>query len=179
MASNSHTIYLGLGTNLGDRLANLQSALKALPPKVTALALSPVYQTPPWGYTEQADFLNQVVKAETALEPRALLKYLKKIENKVGRTATFRWGPREIDIDILFYDQLSYQDKKLTIPHPRVHERAFMLVPLADLAPELQHPITTLTIQQHLAEVDPGEIELFDSQLGEAHGPPPVGHDQQ
>jgi 2-amino-4-hydroxy-6-hydroxymethyldihydropteridine diphosphokinase len=164
MNSNSHTIYLGLGTNLGDRGANLQAALEALPPKVTLLAQSPIYQTPPWGYTDQADFLNMVVAANTRLRPRQLLRYVKKIEKLVGRTATFRWGPREIDIDILFYDDLNYTSRKLTIPHPRVHERAFMLVPLADLAPHLHHPGTGLTIQQHLAAVDPGEIIPFAPQ---------------
>lgn len=162
MTANTHIIYLGLGTNLGNRCENLLSAAALLPPKVVILAQSPIYQTPPWGYTDQADFLNQVIKAETALAPKKLLKYVKKIEKKVGRTATFRWGPREIDIDILFYNDLIYKEKKLTIPHPRLHQRAFMLVPLADLAPEMQHPLTGLTIQQHLAELDPTAIVKFN-----------------
>jgi dihydropteroate synthase/2-amino-4-hydroxy-6-hydroxymethyldihydropteridine diphosphokinase len=162
MTANSHIVYLGLGTNSGDRHANLLSAAALLPPKVTVLTQSPIYQTPPWGYTEQADFLNQVIKAETTLTPLELLKYVKEIEEKVGRTATFRWGPREIDIDILFYDDLIFEDKKLTIPHPYLHQRNFVLVPLADLSPDLLHPLTGLTVRQHLAELDPSSVTKFD-----------------
>jgi 2-amino-4-hydroxy-6-hydroxymethyldihydropteridine diphosphokinase len=170
MTANLHTIFLGLGTNLGDRSANLKAALEALAPKVSLLAQSPVYQTPPWGYTEQADFLNQVVIAETRLKPLKLLKYLKKIEKNVGRTASFRWGPREIDIDILFYDDLLFDHRKLTIPHPRVHQRAFILVPLADLAPDLVHPGTGQSILQHLELLDRGEITRYQSPQGDSHG---------
>jgi 2-amino-4-hydroxy-6-hydroxymethyldihydropteridine diphosphokinase len=164
MTTAPHTVFLGLGTNLGDRYANLQTALDALSPKVRLTARSQIYQTPPWGYTDQADFLNMVVSAETGLKPRRLLRYLKKIEKKVGRIATFRWGPREIDIDILFYDDLSLETPKLTIPHPRLHQRAFMLVPLADLAPDLRHPVTGKTIREHLAEVDTAEISPYAPQ---------------
>jgi 2-amino-4-hydroxy-6-hydroxymethyldihydropteridine diphosphokinase len=162
MTANSHTIYLGLGTNQGNRHENLLSAAALLPPKVAVLSQSQIYQTPPWGYTDQADFLNQVIKAETTLAPMELLKYVKRIEKQVGRTATFRWGPREIDIDILLYNDSIYKGRKLAIPHPRLHERAFILVPLADLAPEMQHPLTGLTIQQHLAELDPTDIVKFN-----------------
>jgi 2-amino-4-hydroxy-6-hydroxymethyldihydropteridine diphosphokinase len=161
MTTSQNIIYLGLGTNLGDRQENLLTAVDLLSPKVSVLAQSPIYQTPPWGYTDQADFLNQVIKAETKLRPTALLRYLKKIEKRVGRTATFRWGPREIDIDILFYADRVIKRKKLTIPHPRVHQRAFMLVPLADLSPELHHPVSGKTIAQLLTEVDCTEINEF------------------
>jgi 2-amino-4-hydroxy-6-hydroxymethyldihydropteridine diphosphokinase len=174
MSRNSHIIFLGLGTNLGDRAANLQAALDLLPPRVTLLAQSPIYQTPPWGYTEQADFLNMVVKAQTGLRPQRLLRYIKKIERKVGRTATFRWGPREIDIDILFYDDLVYHSRRLEIPHPRVHERAFMLVPLANLAPDLRHPLTDQIIRQHLAALDTGEIIPYQSPQGDTHDSQPT-----
>jgi 2-amino-4-hydroxy-6-hydroxymethyldihydropteridine diphosphokinase len=157
-----HEIYLGLGTNIGDRLANLKAAVDALPPEVEAAAVSPIYQTPPWGYEDQEDFLNQVVMAETNLEPLALLEYIKEIEEQVGRRVTFRWGPREIDIDILFYDDLVMENETLTIPHPRVHERAFMLVPLADIAPELMHPLAGQTINKLLNKLDKSDIELFE-----------------
>jgi 2-amino-4-hydroxy-6-hydroxymethyldihydropteridine diphosphokinase len=133
-------VYLGLGTNLGNREKNLNAAVDALSPKVEILARSPVYRTEPWGYTDQADFLNQVIKGSTSLSPTDLLAFAKQVEEQVGRKATFRWGPREIDIDILFYDDLVLETTELTIPHPRLHERAFMLVPLADIAPELVHP---------------------------------------
>jgi len=156
-----HVIFLGLGSNVGDREANLRAAEKALYPEVEPLAQSPVYQTVPWGYTEQDDFLNQVIEAKTYLSPEELLKYLKSIEDDIGRTATFHWGPREIDIDILFYDDLVLEVEGLAIPHPRVHERAFMLVPLADIAADFQHPALGRTIAQLAAEVDTTGVEPY------------------
>jgi 2-amino-4-hydroxy-6-hydroxymethyldihydropteridine diphosphokinase len=158
-----HNIYLALGANLGDRPANLQQALASLPPLVRLLAASPVYETPPWGYADQPAFLNQVVQAETALDPLALLHTLKGIEASVGRTATFRYGPRLIDLDILFYDDLSLDTPELTIPHPHIPERAFVLVPLADLNPDLQHPLLGKTVRQMLAGVDTQGIHRFTS----------------
>ncbi len=157
----THTTYLSLGTNQGDRAANLQAALDALTPQVTLLAVSPIYQTPPWGVTDQPDFLNLAVQAETALSPLDLLKYLKQIEAQVGRTASYRWGPREIDIDILLYDDLIQESETLTIPHPRLHERAFALLPLADLNPDLNHPILDRSIAQILAKLDKSDIHLY------------------
>ena len=158
---NTHTIYLGLGTNVGARYANLQNALEQLAPQTIVTQRSPIYQTPPWGYTDQADFLNMVVKAETELPPEGLLKQIKNIEQEVGRTATFRWGPREIDIDILLYEDVYLDTDTLTIPHPRLPERAFMLRPLADISPDLVYPGRKETIQQLLANVDAGEITPY------------------
>ena len=159
--SMKHTIFLGLGSNLGDREANLITAIDALPPEVEVQTQSPVYQTVPWGYTEQDDFLNQVIEAKTDLSPEELLKYLKSIEDDIGRTATLHWGPREIDIDILFYDDLVMESEDLTIPHPSVHERAFMLVPLADIAADFQHPALGRTITQLASEVDTTGVEPY------------------
>jgi 2-amino-4-hydroxy-6-hydroxymethyldihydropteridine diphosphokinase len=159
-------VYLALGTNLGDRRANLRAAVKALPPEVRLLAESPIYETPPWGYAGQPAFLNQVIKAETELGPRALLAYLKRLETELGRMPTFRYGPRQIDLDILFYDDVILNEDGLTIPHPRLPERAFVLVPLADLAPDLQHPVLGKTVQQLLAEVDRSGIELLPNEPG-------------
>ncbi len=156
-----HTIYLGLGSNVGEREENLKAVIEALLPRVEVIAQSAIYQTAPWGYTEQDDFLNQVVKAETDLSPEMLLKYVKEIEGNVGRTATFQYGPREIDIDILFYDDLVLEVEGLSIPHPKVHERAFMLVPLGDVAGEFVHPILGKTIFQLLGEVDKGGVKKF------------------
>jgi 2-amino-4-hydroxy-6-hydroxymethyldihydropteridine diphosphokinase len=150
----NHIVYLALGTNLGDRPANLQVALEALPPQVDVLASSPVYRTPPWGITDQPAFLNQAARAGTTLDPGALLKHLKDIEHKLGRIPGIRYGPRVIDLDILFYDDLVLDQPGLTIPHPRLHERAFVLVPLADLAPDLRHPILGTTIIELAAAVD-------------------------
>ena len=145
-----HIVYLGLGTNVGDREMNLKAAVDALSAKVKIAAQSAVYRTEPWGYTDQADFLNQVVEGNTSLSPQDLLAFVKQTEEQVGRKATFRWGPREIDIDILLYDDLVLETPELTIPHPRLHERVFMLVPLAELAPELVHPKLGETIKDLL-----------------------------
>lgn len=156
-----HTVYIALGTNLGDRLANLRAAVAAMPPEVTLLAESHVYETPPWGYEDQPPFLNMVVKAETTLEPEPLLKYLKQVEAELGREQNFRWGPRLIDLDILFYDDLFLDTPPLVIPHPRLHERAFVLVPLADVAPELVHPVLQKSIKDILSELEMEGIARF------------------
>ena len=153
--------YLGLGSNLADRLANLQAALAALPPAITILAASPVYETAPWGYRDQPAFLNQVVQASTALDPHALLAHLKAIESLLGRTPTFRYGPRLIDLDILLYDDLVLESTDLSIPHPRLHERAFVLVPLADLAPDLLHPLLHQPIHHLLASIDSSSVHPY------------------
>lgn len=152
------TIYLGLGSNRGQRLANLQAAIAAMPPAVRVLRRSAVYETEPWGYAEQARFLNMVVEAETELAPQALLTHIKAIEQLVGRVASFRYGPREIDIDILLYGDLQAElgpaELGLQIPHPRLAERAFVLVPLAELAPQLHVPGTERSVAQLLAAQD-------------------------
>jgi len=127
-------------------MGNLAAAVEAMPPEVQPISASPIYETEPWGYTEQARFLNQVISAETGLPPEELLAYIKNIEKNVGRTPTFRNGPREIDIDILLYGDLILDIPGLTIPHPRLHERAFMLVPLADITQDLVHPVINNTI---------------------------------
>ena len=147
-------IFLSLGTNLGDRAANLRSAVSALAPPMRVVRESSIYETAPWGFEDQSHFLNMVVEAETDLAPLDLLKYLKTLETELGRTPTFRYGPRLIDLDILFYDELILQKPELTIPHPRLHERAFVLVPLADLAPNFIHPVLQKTIQQLLDNIN-------------------------
>ena len=159
---STHTVYLALGSNLGDRLANLQETIRALPPGVRVIAESPVYETPPWGYLDQPRFLNQVLEAETVLSPEDLLIYLKQLEVQFGRQPTFHYGPRIIDIDILFFNDLVSQTPDLTTPHPRLGERAFVLVPLADLSPELRHPVSGLTVREMFKELDSDKISPFN-----------------
>ena len=154
-------IYIALGTNLGNRLANLRSAIESLAPDVSVIKKSTIYETPPWGFTEQPAFLNMVIEAETSLNPRALLRCLKKRENELGRVKNFRNGPRQIDLDILFYDDLILNEENLTIPHPRLHERGFVLVPLADIAPEFEHPLLRKKITELLQDADTSEITPF------------------
>jgi 2-amino-4-hydroxy-6-hydroxymethyldihydropteridine diphosphokinase len=147
----NHTVYLSLGTNLGDRAANLKQAITSLSPQMRVKKKSKVYETPPWGYTEQEAFLNQVVKVTTYLDPEPLLKHLKRLEVALGRKASFRYGPRLIDLDILFFDDLILETPALTIPHPHVHERGFVLVPMMDIAPDHVHPVTQKSICEMIA----------------------------
>jgi 2-amino-4-hydroxy-6-hydroxymethyldihydropteridine diphosphokinase len=159
----THIIYLSLGSNLGDRHTNLRNAITNLAPQVQSIAQSSIYKTEPWGYSEQPSFLNQACKGDTTLDPFALLAFLKEIEVSMGRQETFRFGPRLIDLDILFYDDLVLDTPKLTIPHPRIAERAFVLIPLAEIAPDLYHPGFGKTIQQLKTSVDASSIELLQS----------------
>ncbi|GAB4424089.1 MAG: 2-amino-4-hydroxy-6-hydroxymethyldihydropteridine diphosphokinase [Anaerolineales bacterium] len=154
-----HTTCIALGTNLGERLDNLRGAIQALAPDVNVLAESHVYETPPWGYADQPTFLNMVVKAETGLEPDALLKHLKQIEAALGREKSVRWGPRLIDLDILFYDDLVIDTPPLVIPHPRLHERGFVLVPLADVGAEVVHPVLGEFVWELLLKADTRGIQ--------------------
>jgi len=155
------TVFLALGTNLGDRLENLHRAIEALAPTVKILARSPIYETPPWGVTDQPAFLNMALRGETLLPPTALLHFLKSLERQLGRIPSVRYGSRLIDLDILFYDDLVLDSDELTIPHPRVHERAFVLVPLADLAPDFVHPVLRKSVSTLLQQVDAGGIRLY------------------
>jgi 2-amino-4-hydroxy-6-hydroxymethyldihydropteridine diphosphokinase len=156
-------LYLGFGTNLGDRMANLQAAAKALKPVVTLLEVSSVYETEPWGYADQPAFYNQVVKGETKLEPLELLMFLKNLEGELGRKPNFRNGPRLIDLDILLYGDQVIKIPGLTIPHPGLAERAFVLAPLAELAGELHHPVSGMSIRELLTKVATSGIKKVGS----------------
>ena len=122
---------------------------------------SRVYETPPWGYEEQPAFLNQVLQVETELDPPALLRHLKRIEKKLGRRATFRYGPRAIDLDILFYADLIYSTDSLQIPHPLATERAFVLVPMLEIAPDFVHPVLGKSIRDLARKVDCSGITVY------------------
>jgi 2-amino-4-hydroxy-6-hydroxymethyldihydropteridine diphosphokinase len=155
---DNHTVYLALGSNLGDRVQNLKAAVSALSPQMVVKAKSNIYETLPWGYDDQPRFLNMALKAETYLKPEPLLKHLKRLEIALGRKATFQNGPRLIDIDILLYDDLVLDTPALTIPHPHMHERGFVLLPLTDIAPDLIHPVTKKSVQEMLATSNLGGI---------------------
>jgi 2-amino-4-hydroxy-6-hydroxymethyldihydropteridine diphosphokinase len=159
----AHIIYLALGTNLGERLDNLRTALSAFAPQIRIQEESRVYETEPWGYADQPAFLNMVVRAGTDLSPRDLLGRLKELEASLGRIPGFRNGPRLIDLDILFYDNLRLDIPGLVIPHPRLHERAFVLVPLADVAPDLLLPALGRSVAQIVETLDVQGVNLFSS----------------
>jgi GTP cyclohydrolase IV len=149
----THTVYLALGSNLGDRRGNLAAALQRLREVVDIETASSIYETEPVGYLDQPQFLNMVCKGRTRLATSELLGYTQEIEIALGRQATFRNGPRPIDIDILMYDDLHIEQENLTIPHPRMSERAFVLAPLAEIAPEVVEPTSGKTIQGLLETV--------------------------
>ena len=153
-----HIVYLALGTNLGNRLGNLNTAISSLTPQMNLKKKSHVYETAPWGFANQPAFLNQVVMVETYEGPERLLKHIKRLETALGRVPSFQNGPRLIDIDILFYDDLVLDKAPLVIPHPRLHERAFVLVPLADIAPDLVHPVLHKSVREMLAGISSDEV---------------------
>ena len=144
------TAYVGLGSNLGNRQGNLQAALSELGrmPTIQVTHVSSLYETAPVGVTEQPEFLNAAAALETSLPPADLLDVFLHIENKIGRVRTLRWGPRVIDLDLLLYGNAQIALPFLTVPHPRLRERAFVLVPLAEIAPELMLPGDNKTVQE-------------------------------
>lgn len=161
--------YLGLGSNLGRREANLKRALEELGQRgVRVESVSPIYETEPWGVLRQPRFLNAACAIRTDYPPHVLLDTLKGIEREMGRVPTQRYGPRLIDLDILLYGDLCIDTPRLTIPHPGMVERASVLVPLADIAASLRHPVTGLTVGEHLARLGTtSDVVLYPTGLGE------------
>src|SRR6266446_3239092 len=143
-----HTVYLALGSNMGDRRGNLAAAMQRLRESMEISTVSSIYETEPVGYIDQPRFFNMVLQGKTMLSAKELLKYAKEIEVAIGRQPTFRNGPRPIDIDIIFYDNLHITQEDLTVPHPRMAERAFVLVPLAEIAPDVIDPVSGQTTQR-------------------------------
>ncbi|MGA2149443.1 MAG: 2-amino-4-hydroxy-6-hydroxymethyldihydropteridine diphosphokinase [Bryobacteraceae bacterium] len=160
----SKLIYLSLGSNIGNREDHLRAAVERLGPAgVRVLRASPLYETEPVDYTAQPWFLNQVVEAETELFPLQLLKVTQRIERELGRVRSVPKGPRTVDIDILFYGRAVVHTERLEIPHPRLAERRFVLAPLADLAPDLRHPVTKRTAREMLAAAPEAQVRLLHS----------------
>jgi 2-amino-4-hydroxy-6-hydroxymethyldihydropteridine diphosphokinase len=141
-------LYLSLGTNLGDRAENLRRALALLRTEFAVAAVSRCYETEPAYVLDQPRFYNLACQGITALEPAAVLRRLKKFEIEVGRTPTTLYGPRVMDVDMLFYGEAVLTTPELTVPHPRIAERPFVLIPLAEIAPDFIHPVLRLTIAQ-------------------------------
>lgn len=147
-----HQVYLSVGSNIGDREAYLKQGIESLSanPQIQVLKVADFVETKPYGILDQADFLNTVAHVRTLLTPKELLKQLDEIENAAGRSREIHWGPRTLDLDIIFYDKLVYEDDKLIIPHVDMENRDFVLKPLNQLAPNFRHPITGKTVTQML-----------------------------
>ncbi len=146
-----HIAYIGIGSNLGDKVYQCERAISEIlrADHHKLLAKSSLFKTKPIGYTSQDWFINGVIKIETDLEPLELLRVLKDIESRLGRKEGFRWGPRAIDLDILFFDEEEIEMEGLQIPHPRLQERQFVLIPLAEIDPEVIHPVLKKRISEN------------------------------
>jgi 2-amino-4-hydroxy-6-hydroxymethyldihydropteridine diphosphokinase len=147
-------VYIGIGSNVGNRETNCRMAIERLNEKgIEVKKTSSMYETEPWGFKDQPKFINMVIEAETRLEPERLLIVLKDIEKEMGRKETVKWGPRIIDLDILFYNDKIINQDELQIPHPYLHKRDFVLVPLSEIAPNKTHPILKKTIKELMEEL--------------------------
>ncbi len=147
------TVYLALGSNVGDSRHFINQSIELMGESLSQIKCAPIYRSKAVGYTDQPDFLNTVVCGQTKLSPQELLRFIKDVEQRVGRVARFRWGPREIDIDIIFYGDKIIEEKDLIIPHPRFAERDFVLRPLGDLAPKKIDPVTKKPANMLLAQL--------------------------
>jgi len=158
-------IYLGLGTNVGDRERNLSEALYLLDQhkQIQIKKRSSIFESEPVGYTNQFWFFNAAVEIDTNLHPHNLLDIAQGIEKQLGRKKTFRWGPRIIDIDILSFGGVICKDNFLTLPHPEMHLRKFVLLPLAEIAPHYVHPLFNLTIQQLIDHCPDNQVHLYST----------------
>lgn len=159
-------VFIGFGTNLGDREQQLRAALTRVARVVEITHTSAVYETEPWGVSGQPRYLNLVIQGETDLVPHELLSALHKIEQEMGRIRGMRYGPRIIDLDILLYDRAILKTDELEIPHPRIPERRFVLLPLAELAPDLIHPELHLSMRELLERLpDTGGEQVYTQVL--------------
>jgi len=134
------TVLLSIGSNLGDRQAALQSVVDAMRTDFTDIEVSRIFKTPPWGYADQPEFYNAAIRATTSLAPKQILEFAQRCEAEADRVRDERWGPRTLDVDVISFDAVIQDDPDLTLPHPRTHERAFVLVPIADIDPLIEIP---------------------------------------
>jgi 2-amino-4-hydroxy-6-hydroxymethyldihydropteridine diphosphokinase len=156
------TAYIGLGSNLGDRMATLRTAVQRLETLGRITGVSSLYETEPVGYLEQPAFLNAVVALDTELAPVDLLRALLDLERDLGRRRSFPNAPRTLDLDLLLVDDMILDSTELTLPHPRLHERSFVLIPLAELAPEVVHPEFGQTVREILRALpDRSGVEVY------------------
>ena len=144
--------YIGIGSNLGDRYKNCTVAIDTIcaSESIRLLEQSSFYLTEPWGFKEHDDFINLVIKIRTSLSPQQLFCFLQEAERNLGKKETVKWGPRTIDLDILFYNGQTLEVPQLTIPHPLLHQRGFVLIPLQEIDPHLTHPVFSRTVSQLL-----------------------------
>ena len=170
MRNSPSTVYLGLGANLGDREGNIRRAMELLQSKVAINRVSSLYETTPVGLTAQPDFLNMACYGDTLLTPEALLAHCKGIEAFLGRLPSFRNAPRLIDIDILTCGDTVIDQPGLKVPHPRMTERAFVMVPLAEIAPTLRHPVLSKTMAELLADLDTGGVSGYPGHAANCSG---------
>ena len=160
--------YVGLGSNIENRLEYLKKATREIDnnENCKVIKLSSIYESKPFGEKNQANFLNAVAKIETNLSPQEFFRLIKKIERKLGRKETYKWGPREIDIDLLFYNDIVFSDENLTVPHPGISQRDFVITPLMEIAPMLFHPVLKQKISDiYISESDRNIIRRVSQKI--------------
>ncbi len=162
-----HIAYVGIGSNMGNREENIQNAIKKIGTvAATVIKVSKIYETKPVGYSEQGDFLNCVVEIQTLIKPEELLLELLNIEEELKRKRTIKWGPRTIDLDVLLFDDEILSNENLIVPHPKMHERLFVLQPLCDLAPYKLHPILRrriIDLKEKLIKTEQDDVRLYNA----------------
>jgi len=147
-------VYIGIGSNLGDRQKSCLRAIELLQERgIVVTKKSSLYETEPWGYKDQPQFINMAIEGETEFNPKELLMVLKNIEREIGREESLRWGPRKVDLDILLFDTIILTEGSLEIPHPLLHKRDFVLKPLCEIASDIHHPLLKMSISDLLQQL--------------------------